>query len=45
MFGCVVCTGVVFVFGVSCVHDKALVDVEFHQPVGLPSPKCVKILL
>ena len=29
-------------FGVSCVHDKALVDVEFHQPLGLPSPKCVK---
>ena len=24
------------------MHDKALVDVEFHQPLGLPSPKCVK---
>ena len=27
------------------MHDKALVDVEFHQPLGLPSPKCVKVLL
>ena len=25
------------------MHDKALVDDEFHQPLGLPSPKCVKI--
>ena len=29
----------------SCMHDKALVDVECHQPLGLPSPKCVKNLL